>query len=363
MICREEKDMEPTANPLELIKYIPQPAFLVKDGVIIAVNPSASALLISEGASVSEMITLGASDYAAFKSGKLYLELKAGRAWGSVCDDAHLFCMEENYSSPALRAFALAAQHLRTPLSTAVSGAEILMQNDTMQENADLKQYVGQINRSLYQMLRAICNMSDISQLGAQINTKLELVNVSSVFDDIFEKAAHLARDSQRKLTFTGLKTNVDCAVDVQLLERIVLNLLSNAIKFSPTGDTIKSTLKLKDKRLTFTIENNIQDSNAGFYSNAFNRFLREPGIESGQTGIGLGMSVISRAVAAHNGTVLLDTTKKTGAKVAVSLPIRTEIKPELKAPAILLEGYTGGIDNFLVELSEVLPSNYYESV
>lgn len=355
--------MEPTANPINLIKYIPQPAFLVKDGVIIAANEAASALLITVGTSVATIITLGLSDYTAFKSGKLYLELTAGRAWVSACDDIHLFCLEENYSSPALRAFALAAQHLRTPLSTAVSGAEILMQNDTLQENDDLKQYVGQINRSLYQMLRAICNMSDISQLGAQINTKPELVNISSVFDDIFEKAAHLARDSQRKLTFTGLKNNVDCAVDVQLLERIVLNLLSNAIKFSPAGDTIKATLKQKDNRITFTIENSIQDANAGFYSNAFNRFLREPGIESGKTGIGLGMSVISRAVAAHNGTVLLDTTKKSGAKVAVSLPISTEIKPELKTPTILLEGYTGGIDNFLVELSEVLPSNYYESI
>ena len=188
MICREEKDMKPTANPIEIIKFIPQPAFLVKDGVIFAVNDAASTLLISEGVPVSEIITLGLNDYTTFKSGKLYLELKAGRAWVSVCGDTHLFCMEENYSSPELRAFALAAQHLRTPLSTAVSGAEILMQNETMRESTDLKQYMGQINRSLYQMLRAICNMSDISQLGSQINAKLELVNVSSVFDDIFEK-------------------------------------------------------------------------------------------------------------------------------------------------------------------------------
>lgn len=355
--------MEPKANPVQMIHYIHQPAFLVKDGIITQTNDAASSRQINTGIPVIELITSGAEDYEAFSSGKLYLGLKYGWAWVSVCDNAHLFCIDDSYSSPELRAFALAAQHLRMPLSNAISGTELLMQNETLQQNPEIKQHLGQINRSLYQIIRAVCNMSDVSQPGLNCNAKPEIQNVTSVFNEIFEKAAALTENAQRTLQFRSLKHCVDSAIDVQLLERAVLNLISNAVKFSPVGSTIQAALKLKGNRLTLTVKNSIQDGQTGIYGNAFNRFLREPGIESSQIGIGLGMTVISRAVSAHSGTVLLDTARKNGVQITVSIPIRTKCEPVLKSPIILLDGYTGGIDSYLVELSDVLPNHYYELI
>lgn len=355
--------MEPTANPIEIIQYIPQPAFLVKDGVVTQANAAATDRQIKIGTPVAELITLGAEDYEVFVSGKLYLELKSGRAWISICGDMHLFCIEDSFSSPELRAFALAAQHLRAPLSNAISGTELLLQNETLQQSTALKMQLGQINRSLYQMIRAVCNMSDVSQLGSSFGAKREIQNIAPVFDEIFEKAAALIEDAGRTLKFRGLKHGVDSAIDVQLLERAVLNLISNAIKFSPQGSTIQSVLKQNGNRLTLTVENRIQDGLGGMYGNTFSRFLREPGIESSQIGIGLGMSIVSHSVAAHRGTVLLDTSRKNCVKITVSIPIDTSYEPGLKSPMILLDGYTGGIDNYLVELSDVLPNHYYELI
>lgn len=354
--------MEPTANPSQMLQYIHQPAFLAKDGVIIETNTAASNLQIQTGTNVLTLITQGAEDYEVFTSGKLYLELQQGRAWVSTCDNIHLFCLESLYASPELRAFALAAQHLRLPLSNAVSGTELLMQEDAMQQNVELKRQLGQINRSLYQMIRAICNMSDVSQLGFDSNAKTEFRNVTAIFSEIFEKATVLSEEAERVLKFRNLRSCIESFVDAQLLERMVLNLISNAIKFSPTRSTILATLKQNGNRLSLSVENSIQDGQTGIYGNAFNRFLREPGLDSGQAGIGLGMAVISRIISAHGGTVLLDTVKKNSVKVTVSIPIRTTCENALKSPVILLDGYTGGIDSYLVELSDVLPNHYYES-
>lgn len=354
--------MEPTANPEQMIQYISQPAFLVKDGIVIEANRSAETHQIKIGAHVNELITLGSDEYRSFFSGKLYLELKTGRAWVSNCNGIHLFCMEDSYSLPELRAFALAAQHLRTPLSNAVSGTELLIQNELLQ-NDEIKKQLGQINRSLYQLIRTVCNMSDVAQLGTAGNIKFELENAASVFSEIFEKAANLAENADRTLKFHGLKQSVSCVMDVQLLERAVLNLISNAIKFSPTGSTIQATLNQKENRLSLTIENSLQDGITGIYGNAFRRFLREPGIEGGHLGIGIGMSIVSRAVAAHGGTVLLNTSEKNSVKIIVSIPIRTTNEPILQSNIVLLGGYTGGIDHYLIELSDVLPDCFYETI
>lgn len=354
--------MEPTANPEQLIQYISQPAFLVKNEIVIEANDAAKNNQIKIGTSVKEYITLGTAEYEAYSSGKLYLELKCGRAWVSNCNGIHLFCLDDSYSLPELRAFALAAQHLRTPLSNAVSGTELLIKDDSLQ-NDSLKKQLGQINRSLYQLIRTVCNMSDISYLGTTGSIKTELQNATSVFSEIFEKAANLTENAERTLKFRSIKQTVLCAIDAQLLERAVLNLISNAIKFSPVNSTIQAALQHIENRLILTIENNIQDGITGLYGNAFNRFLRDPGIECGQIGIGIGMSIISRAVAAHGGTVLLNTSRKNSVKVMLSIPIRTNIEPVVQSEIVVVGGYTGGIDNYLIELSDVLPAHFYKTI
>lgn len=351
--------MEPTANP-KILQFIPQPAFLVKGGKITAINEAADELQIKVDTDVEELITTGIDEYRTFTSGKLYLELKPGRAWVSLCKDYHLFTLDTQYSSPELRAFALASQHLRGPLSGAVSGTESLIQDEDIKDE-NLKKRLGQINRNLYQLMRALCNMSDISQLGTTDCMNLEKQNAASVFQEIFEKAGNLAKSADRSIRFRCKEQAIVCIMDKDLLERAVLNLISNAIKFSPEGSTIQAVLNQNGNRLTFTIENEIKDGIRGIYGNAFHRFLREPGIESGEMGLGIGMSIVSRAVMAHNGTVLLNTTRNNRVKVIVSIPLSIS-REVVKSPLEMLGGYTGGFDKYLIELSDVLPGGFYKS-
>ena len=354
--------MKPAANPAQMLQFITRPAFLVKDGIITKVNDAAAACHISVGTSISEMIVQGKEDYESFSSGKLYLALNTGRAWISFCGNLQLFCLEDNFTSPELRAFALASQHLRTPLSNAVSGTEMIMQREDL-EGTDIKQQLGQINRNLYQLIRAVCNMSDVSQLGVSNISHTKLYNARYVFGEIFEKAAALTGNSGHTLQFKNVKQSVECALDAQLIERAVLNMISNAVKFSPEGSNILAVLRQNGNRLSLTMENSVEDGYSGIYGNAFSRFLREPGIESGQMGIGLGMSIISSAASVHGGTILLNLTKRGIVKITMSIPIRTTIDSTTKSPTPFFDSYTGGIDSYLVELSDVLPNQYYENI
>ena len=342
--------MEQTENPLEMMHFIQSPIFFVKDGIITETNSAAKNLMFQQGTSIMDYITRGADEYSAFRSGKLCLELRQGRAWVSACSGGHLFSLEEIYSSPELQALALAAQNLRLPLSNAVSGTELLLQENIIQQSDALKQQLGQINRSLYQIMRAVGNMSDISELDSNSYSKLRFQNIPAVLGEIFEKAAPLAADAQRELLFRNLKNDVHGYINSQLIERAI-------------NSTIQVTLKQKENRLVLTFENSIQDGCNGIYGNAFSRYLRQPGIETGQNGIGLGMSVISSAASAHRGTVLLEMTRKNSIRVTLSFPVRTELEAVVRSPISIFEEYAGGFDNYLIELSDVLPAEYYESI
>lgn len=355
--------MKQTADPAQIIQLIPQPAFLVKGGIVTEANEAAEKRQIRPGASVLELIRIGLEEYQNLSSGKLYLELTSGRTWVTIYGDHHLFCLDDAYTLPELRAFALAAQHLRQPLSNAITGTDLLMQNTALLEDSALKQQLGQINRSLHQLVRAVCNMSDVSQLGLTGSSRPEIRNISAAIDEIFEKATALTKESGYVLNFRGIQTNIDCAVDVPLLERAILNLISNAMKFSPSGSTIQARLKRNGNRLSLTVENPISGENRCTFSNEFMRFLREPGIEGGQSGIGLGLSVISNIASAHRGTILADTAQKNHARIVISLPITTNPDSVVRSPILIPGGYTGGIDSYLIELSDVLPSKFYEPV
>lgn len=356
--------MEVNTESLLLQNSLIGPAFLVTNGIITGINNAAAQRTLTVGTAVEDLIVTGSQEYRQFRSGKLYLQLMLGGvqcgAYVTVMDGKHLFCLDSAYQNPELRTLALAAQQLRNPLNEAMINTDLLQANHAIREDPEVNEQLAALNRSLYQMIRAVCNMSDAS--GAYIQTaNQELRDAAAVFDEILAKAEAVVSHAERKLVFKGLSKSVSCLMDADLLERAVLNILSNAVKFSPKGSTIQASLRLSGKRLLFSMENDGLSGASPFMHNAFAHFLREPGLENPLSGIGLGMSIVRCAAAAHGGTVLFDTIRKNGAKVVMTVATDRAAPPMLESPLRLVGGYTGGFDKILVELSEVLPDSLYE--
>ncbi|MBO5868762.1 MAG: HAMP domain-containing histidine kinase, partial [Oscillospiraceae bacterium] len=307
--------MKQNTESILLQEHLIGPAFLVVDGVITQVNTAATQLGITPGTVVEHLIAVGAEAYQEYRSGKLYLQLNiAGIPTGAYvtkADTGHLFCLNSAYQSSELRVLALAAQQLRTPLSTALLNTDQLQNSIALTEDIQAKAQLSQLNRSLYQLLRAVGNMADAS--GACLQTQpQELRNATAVFDELMEKAAGSLALAKREFVFKGLKKPVECYLNTELLERAVLNLISNAAKFSHNDSVIQASLRLKNDHLVFTVENSDIIGTSPLVQNAFQHFLRDPGVSGNQYGIGLGMSIVLGAASAHGGTVLFSRSKKT---------------------------------------------------
>ena len=356
--------MELNTESILMQSSITGPAFLVKDGIITDANAAAQQRQFSVGTAIYPLIQVGEDMYRSYKTGKLYLQLAIGEyrygAYITKVQDAHLFCLESDYANDSLRILALLSQQLRQPLSNAMLSAELLQQNSVLQDDPSAKAKLGQLSHALHQLTRAVCNMSDAANPSTMLSRQ-ETRDASSVLNELLVQLEEFVKESGRILSFSKLRPGVQCLLDESLVKRALLNLLSNAIKFSPAGSIIKVKLQHKDDILRITVENPSSAENSPMMSDAFQRFLREPGIEDSRYGIGLGMTLVRQVAVAHGGTVLFDSNKNNAVKVIMTISTNRKEPPMLRSPIQLVGGYNGGLDTPLIELADVLPDSLYE--
>lgn len=352
--------MNQITDAMDMVEYLRQPAFCVRDGIIVKVNSAASGRMIQPGTPVDQLLETGAEEYRDFAGGCLYLTLM-------VCDQKlgfsvsrkngfDLFRLEQDAQSPELQSLALAARELREPLAGIMISADHLFPDGS--DDPAVNTQLARINQGLYQMLRLISNMSDADRYAASGSVSMEVKNISALLDEIFTKAATLTELAGVKLEFSGISDPVYSLVNVELLERAVLNIISNALKFT-SGGIIQAKAHRRGSKLYLSILDQGSGIPEAARSNLFSRYTREPGLEDGRVGVGLGFVIIRCAAQQHGGTVLVDQPEGCGTRVTLSLSIRSGNPDQVRSPVLRVD-YSGERDHGLLELSDVLPLDLY---
>lgn len=350
--------MEEQKDRFRLLEMMSQPVFCVKENTILAANAAAQQLFLSAGQALAPLLLTGAEEYAAFSDGCLYLTLElAGQSVGACVrkwEDLDLFELDVQ-DDGVLQAMALASRELRKPLSAAINSAAGLL---SQQEDPEFRKQLAQLNQGLYRMLRILGNMSD-APTDAVLH-HMQTTEACSFFCQILEKAQTLVSGSGIALMYQVPGENLYCLIDREQMERAVLNILSNAVKFTPEGGTITVSLTRRGRTLRLCI----QDSGSGIPSEVmgslFRRHLRQPGIEDGRFGLGLGIQLIHRTAVSHGGTLLICPNENGGTSITLTIAIRQSDGSTLRSP-ICIPDYTGGFDHALVELSECLSAQLYD--
>ena len=348
-------------DAMDMVEHLRQMAFCVQDGTIVKVNTAASARMIEPDTSVEKLLRTGVEEYRDFSGGCLYLTL-------TVCNQElgfsvtrkngfDLFQLEQDSQSPELQALALAARELREPLAGIMISADHLSPGNDRDPADNIR--ISRINQGLFQMLRLISNMSDAGRYAASTPVSMEVKNLSALLDEIFSKAAALVEHTGIKLEYRGICDPVYSLANAELLERAVLNIISNALKFTPSQGSLQAQAFRRGNKLYLSILDNGCGLPENARSNLFSRYTREPGLEDGRFGIGLGLVIIRSAAQQHGGTVLVDQPDGCGTRVTLTLAIRPGSADQVRSP-ILRVDYAGERDHSLLELSDVLPSELY---
>ncbi len=345
--------MEKHNQNTAMLDLMLRPALLVESGAIRHVNPAAAKYLLAADTAIAPLIVSGSREYEEFTGGCLYLTLKIGETplGASVVrmDNQDLFLLDEPESLSELQSLAQAAKQLREPL------AGILAITEKLDAPAQ-----AQLNRRMFQMMRLISNMSDAHRYTCEGSGRMEYVQLGSFFDELFQKAAPLLSQAGFCMEYTGLKEAVYTLAEPERLERAAYNLLSNAAKFAPTGSTIQVRLSLRGNRISLSVRDEGPGIDQKIQGSLFSRFLREPGLEDGRWGLGLGMVLVRSAAALHGGAVLVDRPDGTGNRTTMTMQIMHSKQANLRTPTVRMD-YAGEWDHALLELSDCLPAELYE--
>lgn len=114
---------------------------------------------------------------------------------------------------------------------------------------------------------------------------------------------------------------------DADLLHRALFNLVLNAVQFSPEGATVRVDVAdlrfaegLGSGDVPRPVRIRVRDSGPGVPDSDVNRIF-DPFFTTREGGSGLGLSVVHRAVEAHQGVILVDGWEGGGAEFVVYLP------------------------------------------
>ncbi|KYP80350.1 sensor histidine kinase [Ferroacidibacillus organovorans] len=210
------------------------------------------------------------------------------------------------------------SHELRTPLTVMATNLELLLRH-VDEPLAQHLPWIEGIYRETKRMTRMTEEILDMARLESGGFVELVDIDVSELADEVFALYEPVAVEKGLALT-VSLEEAVHCMGDRTRLRQILFILLDNAIKYTDQGTIVLQT----QVRGNFA-EIIVRDTGIGIRSEILprvtERFVRGEPSRQRTTSSGLGLSIASRIVEAHQGRLILKSTPGSGTEVRVRLP------------------------------------------
>ncbi len=212
------------------------------------------------------------------------------------------------------------SHELRTPLTSVLGHLEILSEHEDLPPDVMTQLVVVQRNA-----LRLRALLSDLLHVGQVGEGRLLLQRAPVDLVALVDQAVEATRPSAETC---GMTVEVDApdhlpaVVDEQRIRQVLDNLLSNAIKYGGAGGSVTVVLR----QGADAIELEVGDTGMGIgpdeVEHVFGRFFRGgEALEKHIPGTGLGLNIVSSIVAAHDGSVTLESEVGRGSTFRITLP------------------------------------------
>jgi signal transduction histidine kinase len=179
---------------------------------------------------------------------------------------------------------------------------------------ASAREEVDKVSRTADNLL----TLAAIDEGGMRL--RLEPVALTVAVEAAVEPLRRVA-SAKRLAIHIGGETCYACA-DPGRLAQALENVVHNAIKFSAPGGDVQVTTWSEGQRVGVTVTDSGPGVRAGARARVFERFYRDTGDSvSNARGSGLGLAICREIVAAHGGSVWLESEPGRGSAVSLALP------------------------------------------
>jgi PAS domain S-box-containing protein len=217
----------------------------------------------------------------------------------------------------------LVSHELRTPLTSIIGYVRLLRDKRVSELHAD--QYADVIQRNSQRLLRLV---EDLLFLSQNHPGKMAVELRSADLGEIAARAVEEMRpEAQRKHIDLALSASnaPRLPVDATRMAQLLGNLISNAVKFTPDGGRVRVEVGTGADQAVLTVTDTGVGIPAADRERIFDRFFRSA-IATRQAipGTGLGLTIARDIVAAHDGTITVESDEGHGSTFEIRLPLRS---------------------------------------
>lgn len=216
------------------------------------------------------------------------------------------------------------AHELRSPLTSILGYASLLQNSSDRIDAANRTIMTEAILRQGTRLNRLIGELLDISRIesGKALDMRPAAIDLASICQAaISSQRAALADKPSHQFEFRG-PAALTLEGDADRIEQILVNLLSNAVKYSPRGGLITVEAEEQDNKALVRVQDNGLGMTEEQIASLFQKFYRTPEARRlGIKGTGLGLYLVRELVAAHGGTITVDSVPNKGTTFNITLP------------------------------------------
>jgi two-component system sensor histidine kinase BaeS len=213
------------------------------------------------------------------------------------------------------------AHELRTPVNGLLQRIEAAQDGVLQDERANLEAMHGEALR-LTRLLEDLDRLVEAQRPGLLIDKRV--VDLSEIASE--QAVAFQPLFAEKQIGLETSLTPAGVAGDPARLAQIVANLLSNAQRYTPSGGSVRVSVRRSDGVALLEVA----DTGIGIapedLRHIFERFWRGEKSRSRATGgAGIGLAIVSELVRAHDGRIDVESRPGAGSTFRVSLPLAME--------------------------------------
>ncbi len=219
------------------------------------------------------------------------------------------------------------AHEIKNPLTSMRSALETIKMTKKPEAKTKLFEI---LEDDVKRIDRLISDISDASRLDAELTRgKMEQIDLGLMFGQLADAYRTTRLPQDIKLVFDHQEAGIYLVHGLEArLGQVWRNLIDNALSFSPSGGTVSLDLKIQERFVTLSVEDEGPGVPAGAEAKIFSRFYSErPESEAFGNHSGLGLSICKQVVEAHGGRISVENRLNAdgdiiGARFTVKLPL-----------------------------------------
>jgi two-component system phosphate regulon sensor histidine kinase PhoR len=228
------------------------------------------------------------------------------------------------------------SHELRTPLASIQGYTETLLDGALAdpEHNVRFLRIIHQNVQRLTRLTEDLLTLSRIEQKRQALN--FEPHSLARLIQDAADLVRPIAEKAGVALRLEPIADGLEVWCDREAVDQVLSNLLENAIKYTSAGGSVSVGARSREH----AVEVFVRDTGIGIPAEdlprLFERFYRVDKARSRELGgTGLGLAIVKHLVAAHNGTVRVESVPQQGSTFYFTLPgdesalPRPELNPE----------------------------------